>query len=361
MYKGVVPFIGLQLLGLAIVGFNPGLVNYLPTKTFLSSETAPPPKNPRLQLCLESHLFDFYDANKREYLSQVSLLNNIDYSALPKTTRVGLESSLKSAGNIFVLIDEIKEARAEMALASIAYAPIHTEVRSLERTIKQNKAEIKTLKNELRGTDDVSKKTRIKQSISTLEANIAEKLTLIPGSWQKTNKDFKLITTKLNRARMQFRRQSDQAYSEIRGIVKSINSVSILDDVRQDVVNVRARLDQQSVDEALSEIKTAYSALTKIPGANNAVKSLSNARRLIDRKDPNLPKAVAFVDETLASINAELTWRGEAKMGPYEKLAAFEAYARSNLGLREQGRLNPEQVDSITSCLARHRSLALQF
>jgi hypothetical protein len=248
-----------------------------------------------------------------------------------------------------------------MALASISYAPIHTEVRILERTIKQNKAEIKTLKNELRGTDDVSKKTRIKQSISTLEANIAEKLTLIPGSWQKTNKDFKLITTKLNRARMQFRRQSDQAYSEIRGIVKSINSVSILDDVRQDLLNVRARLDQQSVDEALSEIKTAYSALTKIPGANNAVKSLSNARRLIDRKDPNLPKAVAFVDETLASINAELTWRGEAKMGPYEKLAAFEAYARSNLGLREQGRLNPEQVDSITSCLAKHRSLALQF
>ena len=361
MYKGVVPFIGLQLLGLAIVGFNPSLVNYLPTKTFLSSETAPPPKNPRLQLCLESHLFDFYDANKSEYLSQVSLLNNIDYSSLPKTTRVGLQRSLKSAGNVFVLIDEIKAAKAEMASASIAYAPIHTEVRSLERAIKQNQTEIKTLKNELRGTDDVSKKTRIKQSISTLEANIAEKLTLIPGSWQKTSKDFQLITTKLNRARMQFRRQSDQAYSEIRGIVNSIKSVSVLDDVRQDIINVKARIGQQSVDETLSEIKKAYSALTKIPGANNASKSLSNARRLIDKKDPNLPKAVTFVDETLALINAELAWRGEAKQGPYEKLAAFEAYARSNLGLREQDRLNPEQVDSITSCLAKHRSLALQF
>jgi len=361
MYKGVVPFIGLQLLGLAIVGFNPSLVNYLPTKTFLSSETAPPPKNPRLQLCLENHLFSFYDANKSEYLSQVSLLNNLDYSSLPETTRAGLQRSLKSAGDIFILMDEIKEAQAEMARASVAYAPIHTEVRSLERTIKQNQEEIKTLKNQLRGTDDISKKTHIEQSISTLEANIKEKLALIPSSWQKTNKDFKLITTKLNRARMQFRRQSDQAYSEIRGIVNSINSVSILDEARQDIINVKARIGQQSVDEALSEIKTAYSALTKIPGANNAAKSLSDARRLIDRKDPNLPKAGAFVDETLASINAELTWRGEAKQGPYEKLAAFEAYARSNLGLREQDRLNPEQVDSITSCLAKHRSLALQF
>ncbi|MDC3320049.1 TRAP transporter large permease subunit [bacterium] len=361
MYKGVIPFIGLQLLGLAIVGFNPSLVNYLPTKTFLSSETAPPPKNPRLQLCLENHLFDFYDANKNEYLSRVSLLNNLDYSSLPKTTMAGLQRSLKSADNILVLMDEIKEAQAEMALASIAYAPIHTEVRSLERTIKQNQKEVKTLKNELRGTDDVSKKTHIKQSISILEANIAEKLVLIPSSWQKTNKEFKVITTKLNRARMQFRRQSDQAYSEIRGIVNSINSASILDEVRQDIVNVKARIGQQSVDETLSEIKKAYSALTKIPGANNAAKSFSNARRLIDKKNPNLPKAVTFVDETLALINAELAWRSEAKQGPYERLAAFEAYARSNLGLREQDRLNPEQVDSITSCLARHRSLALQF
>ena len=39
MYKGVIPFIALQLVGLAIVGINPSLVNYLPTKTFLSSET----------------------------------------------------------------------------------------------------------------------------------------------------------------------------------------------------------------------------------------------------------------------------------------------------------------------------------
>ena len=67
MYKGVIPFIALQLVGLAIVGVNPSLVNYLPTKTFLSSETAPPPKNPRLQLCLEDYLFDFYNSNENSF------------------------------------------------------------------------------------------------------------------------------------------------------------------------------------------------------------------------------------------------------------------------------------------------------
>ena len=57
IYKGVVPFIVLQLVGLAIVGFYPPLVNYLPVRTYLTSETAPPPKNPRLQTCLEDYLF----------------------------------------------------------------------------------------------------------------------------------------------------------------------------------------------------------------------------------------------------------------------------------------------------------------
>ena len=77
MYKGVIPFIALQLVGLAIVGVNPSLVNYLPTKTFLSSETAPPPKNPRLQLCLEDYLFDFYNSNENSFLEQVVLLREL--------------------------------------------------------------------------------------------------------------------------------------------------------------------------------------------------------------------------------------------------------------------------------------------
>ena len=66
IYRGVVPFIGLQLLGLVIVGFYPPLVNYLPVRTYLTSETAPPPKNPRLQACLEDYLFTGYLENRSE-------------------------------------------------------------------------------------------------------------------------------------------------------------------------------------------------------------------------------------------------------------------------------------------------------
>ena len=55
MYKGVIPFIILQLLALGVVGFYPSLVNYLPNRVSFLSETSPPPKNPKLQYCIEKY------------------------------------------------------------------------------------------------------------------------------------------------------------------------------------------------------------------------------------------------------------------------------------------------------------------
>ena len=60
IYKGVIVFIFLQLIGLLIVGFFPPLVNYLPNRTYLTSENAPPPINPKLQQCMEEDLFVYY-------------------------------------------------------------------------------------------------------------------------------------------------------------------------------------------------------------------------------------------------------------------------------------------------------------
>ena len=56
MYASV--FIVLQLVGLGIVGFFPQLVNYLPLRSYFSSEVAPPPINPKLQDCLIDYTYN---------------------------------------------------------------------------------------------------------------------------------------------------------------------------------------------------------------------------------------------------------------------------------------------------------------
>ena len=78
IYRGVVAFIILQLVALAIVGVFPPLVNYLPYRTSLLAETAPPPVNPRLQLCLERDLFAVYDERQDELLAAIGAVRELD-------------------------------------------------------------------------------------------------------------------------------------------------------------------------------------------------------------------------------------------------------------------------------------------
>ena len=361
MYKGVIPFIGLQLIGLAIVGFNPSLVNYLPTKTFLSSETAPPPKNPRLQMCLENYLFNFYDTNEVEFNRQLGLLKGLDYSSMPKLTQKNLEKNLRIAGSIFELKDEIKSVKKEMAAASIDYAPVHAKVRSVERMIRQSEKQIKALKREIRSFDDPAKKSALELEITAYEEKISAWKSLIPQTWGKTNKDFNLITTRLNHARMQFRRKSDQAYSEVRMIIRAVDAEPKLSLIGNQIRSIRSKIKSESFEEALLDIKSTYSELNKIPGARKAAKSLSKARRAIDGKKRNLKKSLSLIDKSLLVINTETEWRKKTKTGLYTKLVAFEDYTKNNLGLREQERLTEEQVDIITPCLARHRNISLHF
>ena len=360
MYKGVVPFIALQILGLGIVGFNPSLVNYLPTKTFLSSETAPPPKNPRLQLCLEDYLFNFYDNNKAEYLAKLNSLQSSDTSMLPQSKQEILSNSIKNADMIFALVDNIKNAKAAMSEAAVAYAPVHTKVRAIERVIARDENKIKQLQRDFRNETSVSKRNRIESQIAVLQDEIAASRESIPADWQNINRDFKKLTANLNSSRTKFRRQSDQAYSDIRLIVNSIDAepklVAIADRLRQIRVSLAT-----SPKNVLADVKAVYEELTEIPGSDESAKSLSVARRALDDASPDLAKAIAQIDVSLVNIDAEIVWRSAAKSDLYAELLEFETYARSNLGLREQGRLTPEQVDFVTPCLAQHRDLTLQF
>jgi tripartite ATP-independent transporter DctM subunit len=361
MYKGVVPFIALQLVGLTIVGFNPTLVNYLPTKTFLSSETAPPPKNPRLQLCLEDYLFGFYANNETAYNAELDRLKAADLSVLPLAKQQALESNIQTAGMVFDLVADIKNAKSAMADAAVSYAPVHTEIRAIERGIRQGEAQIKQLQRELRATDRVSKRNKIQSRIAALKNDIASQRQLIPSSWQNTNKDFKKLTAQLNASRVKLRRQSDQAYADIRLLVTSLDTEAELTAIGEIVRQIRADIAAASPADLLRRVKTSYSDLVRIPDVNDAVKALSDAQSVLN--DPSLDrlKATAMLDATLAIIDRELAWRSAAKTTLYTELSAFESFARFNLGLREQDRLTPEQVDIITPCLAQHRNLSLHF
>ncbi len=361
MYKGVIPFIALQLVGLAIVGFNPTLVNYLPTTTFLSSETAPPPKNPRLQLCVEDYLFNFYDTQKDEYLTSLDGLKKVNLSVLPDKKQEQLRKNMQYAADVFERVDEIKKAKAAISDASLAYAPVHGEVRMIERHVRQLEIQKTKLEKSIRSVTDPERKTDIEEDIGKLKYQIEQKLGLIPANWKQTNSEFKKLTAQLNRARMQFRRGSDQTYSDIKKLASTIESHEELTLVGAQLSQIQASVSGAPVDQTVDSLKSLYSILTKIPDTEKINKNLSKARKIIEKAKSYDPKAGELIQQALIAIDSEIAWRVAADGALLDQINNFVSFARTNLGLREQDRLNPEQVDYVTPCLAKHRDLSLQF
>src|SRR5210317_52635 len=104
IYKGVVPFILLQLFGLAVVGYYPQLVNYLPTRSYLTGETSPPPRNPRLQACLNEHLIAEYQITASTIRADAAAIAAMDMGKLTEQDRTTLTEAL---ANIPVALDQV--------------------------------------------------------------------------------------------------------------------------------------------------------------------------------------------------------------------------------------------------------------
>ncbi|MGB2437290.1 MAG: TRAP transporter large permease subunit, partial [Candidatus Puniceispirillales bacterium] len=137
IYKGVVPFIIIQLIGLGVVGYYPQLVNYLPTRSYLTGETSPPPRNPRLQECLKEHIFAEYAIISSDIRAEAAKLATIDMNMLDSTDQNKLKKALADIPVALNQVDAITSIKAEMTTLETDYAPLHASVRRIERDIRR--------------------------------------------------------------------------------------------------------------------------------------------------------------------------------------------------------------------------------
>ena len=183
MYKGVVPFIILQLIALVIVGTFPPLVNYLPNRFYLSSFNAPPPMNPKLEYCVEEYLSETLINNKQTIQSSINNLSSIEISILPKNLITKISESIESANTVFEKLDNVNSTKLTLDEATLAYQDIHFEVRTIQRDIKKIDGHLKRLKRELQITDEENKKDGINEEIKLSIYEKEELSKLIPAKW----------------------------------------------------------------------------------------------------------------------------------------------------------------------------------
>ncbi|MEM7067350.1 MAG: TRAP transporter large permease subunit [Pseudomonadota bacterium] len=366
MYKGVIAFIGLQLAALVIVGLYPTLVNYLPNRALLLSETAPPPRNPQLQYCVEKYVGDQFAVNGTSIRAAIADAEKIDLSALPPKMAKGFQKGVKEASGASELLSSVFDAENAVLAATPNYRPLHTTARSLERDMRILDNQIKELNNDLgrlRGRDDAEeRKEKIDQQIAALEAQKDQIATGLPANWADINKEFTALLKEESKLRSQYRRAVDNAYEPVAELKATLADTGKFVDQGEVLKGLIAQIEANEPAEMVDVVKGMESAFGAVEGPGDVKKALSKARRALKSKTPDKDKAIAEAQKAIAAFEEEVEWRSDAaSQDLLAKINAYDDAIKGTIGLRQQTNMPRELGLFIAGCNSGHRDISLNF
>jgi tripartite ATP-independent transporter DctM subunit len=366
IYRGAVPFIGLQVIALVIVALSPAMVNYLPTRISLSSETAPPPINPRMQLCIEEYLFDYYDNQGEQLRGHVNTLRGLDLSVLPEKRQNALSESLDRTLNTIDLVAKVGIAEESRLVYSSEYRPQHQHVRRLQSEMRIIRLKVDELKQDLTRTSrsdspDRDKLIRLEEEIEKAETAKSDLQNQIPGSWAGANKRYSELEKAEKQARRDYRNNVDQAYKTISELREVIDGADELAGLEQQITTLETAIINEPAEAAIELIKQTEKALGKVAGTSAVKSKLSKARRALKGNKPDPKKAIKLLNEGLTIYAAEVDFRRRAAVEIAPALASYDNAIKDSIGLRLQRRLADGQVKEVASCMSIHRDYSLQF
>jgi TRAP-type mannitol/chloroaromatic compound transport system permease large subunit len=215
MYRGVIPFILLQLLALGIVGNYPQLVNYLPNRSNLLSESAPPPRNPRLQFCMDQFVGDQIAASGGATVAAIEKAKRIDLSNLSDILADPIANSLKEADKALENLAQISVTAAAVKASEDSYRPMLSQVRSVQKQLRQENEHLKASEKELarlKGEEFAQRRAALTTDVADTKAKIATLEGEIPASWETEYETFSLLTAAETKARNTYRRAADGTF-----------------------------------------------------------------------------------------------------------------------------------------------------
>jgi tripartite ATP-independent transporter DctM subunit len=366
MYKGVVPFILLQLLGLAIVGFYPPLVNYLPSRVYLTSDTAPPPGNPRLQSCLQENLFPIYDARQDELMAAINDARKMNMSALPDSLKSSLVSSIDAAANTFDLIAKVRGTEQARIDYIPEYRPLHSEARAIRIALEAHIRDIKKIQDDIdeqrfvkdadpQDTEDL----KAEMEILVKEKEELEKQT--PQGWKEARKKYQDLEKAAKNAERMYQRNVDTAYEQLPKIREIIESVDMLIPLKDEIAALRDVITGNPPEKAMELIETVEKKVGNVPGASKVKSAVSKARRKLRGDSPDPQGALAELEKAFPEFDQDVAWRQQAKTDMLADLQKYDNAIADTIGVRMQERLTPEQAKDLASCLSIHRDISLSF
>ncbi|MEM9278883.1 MAG: TRAP transporter large permease subunit [Pseudomonadota bacterium] len=366
MYKGVISFIGLQLLALVIVGLYPSLVNYLPNRSLLLSETAPPPRNPQLQYCVEKYAGEQFAANGDRIMASIAQAKEIDLSALPPKMAKDFEKGIGEAEGSIDLLNQAFEAENAVIAATPAYRPLHTQARVLQRDMRVIDARIKELNDDisrLRGRDDAdAQREVINGRIETLEAEKAAIAAQIPAEWDEANENFTGLLKEETKLRSQYRRAVDNAYGPVMELSATLRDTGAFVELGESLKGVIARIEAEEPAAMVEVIQAMERQFGSVEGPGDVKSALAKARRALRAKTPDKEKAIEEAQKGIAAFDEEVEWRSEAaSQNLLQQIEGYNEAIKGTIGMRQQARIPRDLGLYIASCNSGHRDVSLSF
>ena len=363
MYKGVVAFISLQLLALVIVGAYPQLVNYLPKRTSLLSDTAPPPRNPGLQYCLMDYVGEKL-AEDRSAFDAIASARTLDLSALPKSMAKDLTGAFDKAEAALVAVNEAAEAEAAVQAAAADYRPVQQFVRRHEKDIRKLNAEIDEAKlNASRLGDNPSAQSEMERRAAELSEERDVLVAEIPADWPETYKAFSALVKAENDARNAYGRNADQAWEATDATLSALAANDVFAAMEGELNALRATVTDASeanAEASQDTIDIVEDKFGEIAGADDVKKALGKTRRALKPGKVDVEKALKEYEKAVKEFAKQKEWRAAA--APLKgDIQAFADGVRDTVGVRSQQRLNREQALHLAACTAAHRDVSLNF
>lgn len=363
IYKGAVAFIVLQLVGLGIAGYFPPLVNYMPNLTYLTSETAPPPINPRLQLCIEQRVFPDYLENRAAILAQAEQAGNQNLALLPALQREKLLAALEQFPTVLDNAAAASASTMQLNHYLIDYQPLHRSVREVRNQIKNIDSKIASMENRIRRLQRSNAGTRqiaaLKTAIFEAQTERTALLKQIPESWEPANAQYKALA-KLDKAnRTRYRRSADQAYQPIKELLTRYAEADSLAALQAAAAELPEALDQ-GVAAALEKIEAVASALSGHAGTAAIKDPISKARRALTQDHPDRQSARELLLLGLENLHNEVAWRTGSR-AVADSLSVLNSLVKNNLGLRLQKGFDDDVASDLAGCLSGHRDISMHF
>ncbi|MEM9601591.1 MAG: SLC13 family permease [Pseudomonadota bacterium] len=362
MYKGVIPFIGLQLLALAIVGNYPALVNYLPNRLSLTSETAPPPRNPKLQMCLEDYMATALNGDTGKLLDDAAQrAQRLDTSYLPKKMASELDKSL-------VAVDDARNALAAAFAASEAvqqaapdYQPVQRVVRGLERELRELaevRGEVETARSR---ADTDTARASLDERLATLDADRDALNAKIPAGWADQQAAFSDLLKAEAKTRGDYRKTVDKGYGAVNDLIEVLSSTEAFVALKPELDNMALIVETDNPKSLVDPLKALSKKFNDVEGASKIKSALSKTASEMKKRKPKIDKAMKQFNKAMELYTEQLAWRERATAELLPELQVYEAAMRDTLGVRQQRRLPHDQALYIARCTADHRDLSLNF